>query len=142
MQDTPVLLLPSRTTSMLVFLTLPQKALEAILLLHNQKPDWKHWSTAQDIPIHRLMDFLQGVLDTNCFSTDNASCGRIGVLLLTGSLFNHSDSPNLTRAWGNATEKMVFTSVRDIKEGDELEIDYYPGGVGAARTERLKDYGL
>jgi len=44
---------------MLVFLTLPQKALEAILLLHNQKPDWKHWSTAQDIPIHRLMDFLQ-----------------------------------------------------------------------------------
>jgi len=42
---------------------------------------------------------------------------------------------------GNATEKMVFTSVRDIKEGDELEIDYYLVGWRST-DERLKDYGL
>lgn len=86
MQDTPVLVLPSQITSMLVFLTLSQKALEAIMLLHNEKLGHKHWSAARDIPIHRLMDFLQGILDSNCFRTDKAACGSIGVLLLAGSL--------------------------------------------------------
>jgi len=71
------------------------------------------------------------ISDTNCFDTDNASCASIGLLLLTGSLFNHSDSPNITRAWDNATEKLVFTSLREIKEGVELEVHYLPGMFGA-----------
>ncbi|CZR58324.1 uncharacterized protein PAC_08216 [Phialocephala subalpina] len=118
------------------------KALEGILLLHNETPDLRHFSAARDIPVHRLLNRLQGILDTNCFSTDRASCGSIGLLLLTGALFNHSDSPNMTRQWDNTTEKMVFSSVRDIEEGEESEVDYVPGGVGAARAERLRGYGL
>ena len=141
LQDTPVLVLPPECTSNLLFLTLPQKALEAILLLHNAKPGVKRFSADLDIPLHRLMDLLSGVLDSNCFGTI-ASCGFIGVLLLTGSLFNHSNKPNLTRAWNNTTEKLVFTSVRDIKEGEELEVDYVPHEIGVARAERLKAYGI
>lgn len=44
--------------------------------------------------------------------------------------------------WDKATVKMVFTSARDIKQGDELEVDYLPGMLGAGRAERLRGYGL
>ena len=64
------------------------------------------------------------------------------MLLLTASLFNHSDGPNVERDWDNTTEMAVFTSGRDITKGDELEVDYMPGLVGAARAKRKENYGI
>jgi hypothetical protein len=37
---------------------------------------------------------------------------------------------------------MIFTSVRVIKEGDELEVDYIPSIFSVDRTERERNYGL
>lgn len=152
LQDTPVLVLPPSPANMMIFLTLPRKALEAILLLHNQKPDLNSFATLFDVPVHRLMDMMQGITDTNSFAVSDAAEAAygsgIGVLLLTGSLFNHSDTPNVEREWDVATEKMVFTSLQDIKKGDELEISYVPiadDGIPFAdvvRAELLKEYGL
>lgn len=142
LEDTPVLILPHETTNAILFMTLPQKALEAILLLHNEKPNARKWSVSQDIPIHRLMDFLQGTLDTNCFSTYTPDC-QIGALLLAGSLFNHSDTPNLSRGWDNKSDKLIFTASRDVKEGEELLVDYVPTMKGVEKAEHLKTaYGI
>lgn len=87
LSDTPVLVLPHETTNIILFLTLPRKALEAILLLHNHKPDMKPYSSQYDIPMHRLMDQLQGTVDTNCFATHGAACGSIGVVSLLSLSF-------------------------------------------------------
>ncbi|TVY76033.1 hypothetical protein LSUE1_G007789 [Lachnellula suecica] len=142
LEEAPVLVLPPESVAILIFLTLPREALEAILLLYNEHPGVKRLSAAQDIPVHRLVDLLQGILNTNAFGTHCVSCGNVGVLLLTGSLFNHSDNANVTRQWDDATEKMVFTSERDIKVGEELVLDYVPGMVGLERVERLRGYGI
>jgi SET domain len=141
LQDWPVLMFPPGEANILTFLTLPQKALEAILLLHNTKPAWKRFSLDDDIPVHRLLDLLQGVLDTNCFG-DIGSYGQVGMLLLTGSLINHSETPNLMRALDGKTERMIFTSVRTIKKGEELEVNYVGDVFGAEKAEKLKNYGL
>jgi len=141
LKEAPVLLLPPPPAVSLLLLTLPQKALEAILLLHNAHPEEKKFSADRDIPKHRLLDYLSGVLSTNSFGALSDSCGPIGILLLTGSLFNHSGKPNLVRNWDNATEKQVFKSTRGIKKGEELEVDYVPGQVGKSRADHLKYYG-
>jgi SET domain len=111
------------------------------MLLYNANPDFKQFSLDLDIPVHRVPDFLKGTLDTNCFGP-RTSFGTIGALLLTGSLFNHSGTPNVTRGWDDKSEKVAFTSVRDIKEGDELEIDYGPKMFGVDKAERLRNYSL
>jgi hypothetical protein len=141
LQDSPVIVLPPGDCNIATFLALPQKALEALLLLHNTKPEYKRFSSIEDIPLHRLLDLLQGVMDTNSFG-GTGSYGSVGVILLAGSMFNHSSTPNLTRRWDDRSERMVFVSVRGIKKGEELEIDYVPNMVGVERTERLKNYGL
>jgi hypothetical protein len=141
LQDTPVLVLPRPGINIIYFLTLPQKALEAIMLLHNVMPDVRHYSKELNVPIYRLLDYLQGVLNTNCNGT-TASCGPIGVLLVRGSLFNHSDSANVRRRWDDPTEQMIFTATRDIRKGNELELDYLPGMIGFERAQGLKRYGL
>lgn len=144
LQDTPVLLLPYGSANVLIFLTLPKLALEAILLLHNNRPNVATYSSKFDIPLHRLLDQLDGILSTNCFSTPYAACGSLGVLLLTGSLFNHSNTPNVTLNWNKTIKKMVFTASGAIKKGDELVVDYVSAALsGAERTEALRrDYGI
>ncbi len=79
------------------------------------------------------MNLLAGIMDTNYFGT-TTSCDRIGVLLLTGSLFNHFNKPNLARAWENTTKKLVFTSLQ--------EVDYVPDETGASKALRLKAYRI
>lgn len=142
LHEIPILLLAPEDVNIMLFFTLPRKALEAILLLHNAQPNIRKYSGDMDIPIHRLMDLLQGALDTNCFDTAKAACGRLGVLLLAGSLFNHDDSPNVDRDWDDGNRKMVFTSSRDVKKGEELVFDYLPGMVGRSRVERLRGYRI
>jgi hypothetical protein len=109
LQESPVLILPPGDANTITFLTLPQKALEALMLLHNANPDFKRFSVDLDIPVHRLLDFLKGILDSDCFSP-RTSFGTIGALLLAGSLFNHSGTPNVTRGWDDKSE-VVFTSM-------------------------------
>ena len=49
---------------------------------------------------------------------------RRGIALGVGSLFNHSDTPNVAFAADGEKQALVFTAVRDIAPGEELTIDY------------------
>lgn len=66
------------------------------------------------------------------------------MLLLTGSRFNHSETQNLMRELDGASEKMVFTNMRDgtPSRGGELEVNYVKNGFGAERAKKLNKYGL
>ena len=142
LEESPVLLLPPGTIDIILLLTLPRKALEAILLLHNAKPNNNRFTLLKDIPVHRLLDLMSGILDTNSFD-GTASCGSTGVLLLRGSLFNHSDTPNMFHDWNGDDEIYVFTAQRDIKKDEELVFNYVsPNLDPAAKAERLKNYRL
>ncbi|CAJ2507372.1 Uu.00g085580.m01.CDS01 [Anthostomella pinea] len=70
LEDSPVLLLPFKAASDLIFLLLPRKALEALLLLHNAHPNEGKYTVMMDIPVHHLLDQLSGVLSTNAFEGD------------------------------------------------------------------------
>jgi hypothetical protein len=141
LQETPVMTALLETVTTLLFLLLPQQALEVILLLHNAHPDERPISPQLNIPIHRLLDALIGIMGTKAFS-GFGSYGQSGVLLLRGSLFNHNDKPNLRRQWDPIKEHMNVVSTRDIKQGEELEIDYLPDLTGSARVAKLELYGL
>ncbi|KAH9883471.1 hypothetical protein F4778DRAFT_766636 [Xylariomycetidae sp. FL2044] len=141
LEESPLVLAPKGTANMLLFLLLPQKAVEAALLLHNAFPGETKYTARSDIPLHRLLDALLGIMSTNSFD-GYGPYGNIGILLLTGSLFNHSDTQNIDRHWNATKEKEVFMASRDIKKGEELVHDYVPGLTGAARAERLKLYGI
>jgi hypothetical protein len=93
------------------------------LLLHNAFPDNKEFTSKKDIPHHRLMDALVGVLNTNAFEGE-ASYGDVGLLQLTGSLFNHEKNYNVTRRWNETTEQLVFTTLRHIRKGEKLTVMY------------------
>lgn len=141
LRETPVMVAPFETASTLLFLTLPRPALEAILLLHNAHPHARRLSLAEDIPAHRLLDALLGIMSTNSFA-GAGPYGLVGVLLLRGSLINHADDANLVRQWDPETEQMVFVSTRHIKEGEEFDVDYQPSLTGKSRADRLMMYGL
>jgi hypothetical protein len=97
-------------------LILPEQALEAILLLHNAMPNQTPYTNLRNIPHHRLLDFLGGIMSTNAFSDKDR--GKMGLLQLTGSLFNHDANHNVTRRWNETTEQLVFTTLRDVKAGE------------------------
>ncbi|KAG7443141.1 uncharacterized protein BT62DRAFT_972973 [Guyanagaster necrorhizus] len=50
--------------------------------------------------------------------------GRMALALGLGSLFNHSDSPNVTYEIDLSTESIRYTTVHDIEPGEELCIFY------------------
>lgn len=139
---TPVIILPHEMSVPMFFLTLPKQALEAILLLHNHYPQNRRFSDDMDIPVHRLFDLTQGIMDSNSFDALRASVGPLTVLLLAGSMFNHSDSRNLDRIWDDGNNTMLFISTRDIKKGEELEVDYVQGVTGVARVAGKRRYGI
>jgi hypothetical protein len=91
LQESPVLVLPPSDASTITFLTLPQKALETIMLLHNAKSDFKQFSLDLNIPLHRLLDLLRGILDTNCFGP------RTSLATLARSYYQSHSSTILTR---------------------------------------------
>jgi hypothetical protein len=112
LEEFPLLLLPPVSTATKLFLTLPQRALEAFLLLHNAKPDYNRNSIAADFPVHRLVDIIDGIRYTNTFTTTAwpASFKGIGVILLTGALFNHSDKSNMFHFWNSSKAMYVFVA--------------------------------
>lgn len=50
--------------------------------------------------------------------------GRMALALGLGSLFNHSEQPNVTYSLDVATDSIRYTAVRDVQEGEELCIFY------------------
>ncbi|KAH9969902.1 cytidine deaminase-like protein [Russula dissimulans] len=67
--------------------------------------------------------------------------GRMALALGLGSLFNHSDSPNVTYSIDIATESIRYTTVRAVEPDEELCIYYGPNlwfqPVGASQDERV-----
>jgi hypothetical protein len=123
LQESPVVAAVHGQTDPRLFLTLPERALEAILFLHDAFPDHRDLTKIKDIPHHRLMNALGGVLSTNAFE-DEASYGIVGLLQLTGSLFNHEKNYNVTRRWNETTEQLVFTTLLHVRKGEELTVIY------------------
>ncbi|KAJ7287407.1 hypothetical protein C8J57DRAFT_1283813 [Mycena rebaudengoi] len=102
-------------------------------------PNNRQFSAQDDTPQHCLLDYLKGVASTNAFSCEVDSVGNhAGMILLAGSLFNHSDKPNVRRTFDFATCKMVFKTVSSVKEGEELMVDYLEGNV-LERSRILRD---
>ncbi|KAN0116925.1 hypothetical protein V8E51_002902 [Hyaloscypha variabilis] len=142
LQESPLLLLPPRPAmTVLFFLTLPQQALEAFLLLDNANTDYNHNTLKADVPIHRLIDLIEGIRYTNTFTASAwpASFDSIGVLLLRGALFNHSDKSNMYHAWNRSKEMYVFMARRDIKKGDALEINYLSPALRSVPSQGQRD---
>lgn len=140
LREAPCVVLPPAPDHVFVLLDLPEEALQEIMLLHNKRPDERYFK--EDKRSYRLLNKLLGVLITNS-STLTTSYGDIVILLLKGSMFNHSDDPNVKQYWDEDAEQMVFESLREIKEGEELVVNYLPGVKDAERAQLLKDcYGL
>lgn len=57
-----------------------------------------------------------------------------------GSLYNHSEEPNVE--WDRDFEKnvFVFTALKDIEPGEELTIDYFPGEPKEDFPEEYLDF--
>jgi len=71
-----------------------------------------------------------------------------GVVLGYGSLYRHSETPNITFAYNSKNRLMYFISARPINAGEELKINYGKeywqerSGFGAmAQQEPVKDEG-
>lgn len=52
------------------------------------------------------------------------SKNKIALALGNGSLYNHHESPNARCELDTKRKKLFFYSVRDIKKGEEITIDY------------------
>ncbi|KAL2062166.1 hypothetical protein VTL71DRAFT_6432 [Oculimacula yallundae] len=138
-----VTILPLQHSIPLLFL-LPQKALEAILLLHNEsRVDGLSPRKTTDHCL-RLTGLLQGTMDENVWRVWHTANMLMRVLTLTGSMFNHSSRPNIIRGWDRKTEETTFITKCDVKKGEELVLDYCPRGCmsNEARELYLRRNGL
>ncbi|KAJ7496758.1 hypothetical protein FB451DRAFT_1386125 [Mycena latifolia] len=125
LKEGPLILLREGKLDLLMFLALPKAAVHAMMLLHNTIPNNREFSLTDDIPQHRLLDYLKGVATTNAFSAMVAADGtQAGMILLSGSLLNHSDKYNVHWEFDISAFKMVFTTVTAVKEGEELTDTY------------------
>lgn len=140
-ESSVIVLPPSPITRSWFFTVLPRNALEAILLLHNNALDERMFSKQDDSPVSRLLDQLFAISETNVFGCPTAS-GNVILLAFAGSLFNHSDTPNVAWYWSDARDEMVFHTLRGVKKGDELEINYFGESTGAKLVERKREHGI
>ncbi|KAJ7037481.1 hypothetical protein C8F04DRAFT_413054 [Mycena alexandri] len=124
--ESPLIVLVKDQLFALNFFALPKGAINALLLLHNRIPENFEFSLQQDSPQHRLLDYLKGVATTNAFEEPVQKGGeRAGVIVLAGSLFNHSTKePNVDRKFDVSSFKMTFTTTIPVKEGEELTVSY------------------
>jgi hypothetical protein len=107
--------------------------LEAILLLHNAQPDETPFTNMRD-HAHLFLDGLVGAVTTNAFEGED-SFGKIGMVLLTGVVFNCESNPNVRRLWDKQLEQQVFNTVCDVMKGEELTIIL-------AGAEELNKHGI
>jgi hypothetical protein len=126
LQEMPMLVMPPGDTGM-------PAPLQSILFLHNALPNENKFSSDFDIPHHRLLDALMGVLESNSFE-GSASYGKTGILLMVGSMSNHENNPNLTRVCNAEMQQETFTAKRNITQGEELTIFLYQGRCAASEV--------
>lgn len=120
-----------------MFCILPRESLESILLLHNERLEFPEvWAWERGTAGY-LMHYLTGIWTTNSLDLAN-ECAELSVLLLKGSLFNHSAHPNVVPVWDTSANEMEFVTCAEIKKGEELLIDYAPNGWGAKRPDWYK----
>ncbi|KAJ7672099.1 hypothetical protein B0H17DRAFT_882878, partial [Mycena rosella] len=125
LMESPLIFIVDGRVNPLLFFTLPKQAIHAMMLLHNRIPDNREISVQEDSPQHRLLDYLKGVVTTNAFGeTIDANGTKAGLIVLAGSLFNHSDDSNVYRTFDISASKMSFTVVTPVKEGEELTVSY------------------
>ena len=134
LRESPILVMPPGDEGMAapLLLALPENALEAILLLHNALPHETPFTGRRDIPHHRLIDTLTGIVNSNSLDATH-SFGKMGILLLTGSLFNHDNKNNVDRRFDAQRGTDGFIALRDIKKGKELTISYTKDPVMLAK---------
>ena len=135
LRESPLLAAPHEEMDARIFMLLPGKALEAVLLLHNAQPGFNQYSSGSDIPYHRLLDNMMCTLNTNAFRGD-ASYGPVGLLLLTGSLFNTDNAVNVVRTWDEHLMQQVFVAARNVAQGEKLTTQY------TIDPEFLRAYGI
>ncbi|KAJ7678120.1 hypothetical protein DFH06DRAFT_1167913 [Mycena polygramma] len=123
--ESPLMILPDKRFIVHSFFALPKAAIHALLLLHNTIPNHREYSLESETPQHRLLDYLKGVVTSNAFSEGIDEEGtQAGLVVLAGSLFNHSNKPNASRRFDVSTFKEVFTVDVAVKKGEELTISY------------------
>ncbi|KAJ6497161.1 hypothetical protein C8R47DRAFT_1114060 [Mycena vitilis] len=123
--ESPLLILPNKQFVVLNFFALPKAAIHALLLLHNTIPNHQEFTRGEDTPQHRLLDYLKGVATSNAFNEGIDEEGtQAGLIVLAGSLFNHSNKSNASRRFDVSTFKEVFTVDVAVKKGEELTISY------------------
>lgn len=94
-----------------------------VLLFTKQEYDEYGWCTTI-YPPNYLVDFVPGrhtVLDNYTFKWKD---GRMALALGLGSLFNHSESPNVSYTLDPFTESIRYTTTKYIHSEDELCIFY------------------
>lgn len=73
------------------------------------------------LPISKLQSIERTILGNYYFDW---SSKEISIVLGYGSLINHSYTPNAAYRWDFRGKKLVFYSLRDIKKGEEVLINY------------------
>jgi hypothetical protein len=76
-------------------------------------------------PIIMLEDSVQSIktLNDKVFEIDKSQ-NMYGVVLGYGTLYRHSQKPNLDFAYNKSTRQMHFIAKRNISKNEELTIDY------------------
>lgn len=133
LQESPLLVMPDREFMPPILPLLPKGALEPILLLHSARPDETTFTDDRDHAHHRPLNALVGCVNSSSFD-DEASFSKIGMILLTGSMFNHESNPNVMRHWDEQLEQEVFKTVRDVKKDEQFTAHY------SGSAEDLKKY--
>ncbi|KAJ7472349.1 hypothetical protein B0H11DRAFT_1351991 [Mycena galericulata] len=136
--ESPLALLVKERLDLLSFFVLPKPAIHSMLLLHNNIPNNREFSLNIDIPQHRLLDYLKGVCTSNAFSLEVDTDGTVaGIIVLAGSLFNHSNERNVVQTFDIPAFRMVFKTLSAVKEGQELTINY-----GVTNQHLRDNYGI
>ncbi|EDU50976.1 set domain-containing protein [Pyrenophora tritici-repentis] len=145
LRETPLVVLPYPKSMAPLLLLLPKQTLKTILLLHSTMPDEKKFSADWDIPHNRLLDALMGCINSNSFD-GKTLYGLMGILVLTGPMFNHDSSHNVTRKviFGRKQGKshLEFSAVRNIVKDEELTVLYNKDPAAVARYGILESLDI
>ncbi|GAA5947324.1 hypothetical protein JCM3765_001626 [Sporobolomyces pararoseus] len=113
LREAPILVTQGRTTGDVVY-----KAYSQLSELDKEAFDSLY--CAEFTP--KLPRFV-GILKTNAIDVGLEEKGKVGVFI-QGSRFNHSCSANVHKTWDETDGVEWFIARKDIKEGEELTVNY------------------
>jgi SET domain-containing protein len=64
------------------------------------------------------------ILDDYVFTSPETNAKYYGLALGYGSMYNHSDEPNIDYIFDHENKKMIYKAIKDIEKGSELYISY------------------